>query len=77
MIIKVKYETDNPSIFVVENPIYQDTPQVEMFAKFKTFRPFLGKSYSANLIHKWETINNDYVLVHFVVDQKRSIDDFN
>ena len=57
MIVKVKYETDKPSIFVVENPVYQDTPQVEMFAKFKIWSIFkLFKHFPRNYIFKLEWV---------------------
>jgi len=80
MIIKVKHETDNPNVYVVENPARQEDQQIDMFAKFTSFRPTLGKSYSALPTHQWETTNrenNDHVLVHFIVKETRAIDDYN
>jgi len=80
MIVKVKHDTDNPSVFVVENPAIGNEYQVDLFAKFMAFKPTVGKSYSANLTHKWETLNRDsgdHVLVHFVVEEGRAIDDIN
>jgi hypothetical protein len=76
MIIKVKSETENPHVFCVDQPAKYNNGHHELYCIFDGIAPEIGKSYSANPVHKWVDINyKETVIAHCIVSNGASVDD--
>lgn len=76
MIIQIKNTTYNNTIYVVSNVNNSLVSDKVQHAKFIKFTPELGKSYRAIPTCFWDDIgNNNNILIHFVCEEKRPLDD--
>lgn len=75
MIIQIKDTTYSNTIYVVSNVNNSLVSDKDQYAKFEKFAPELGKSYHSTPACFWDNINNNSVLIHFICEERRALDD--